>query len=386
MRQGEGEDMRRRLWMGLACLAVLTMTAAACGENSSTTTGSSGASSGGGSCTSDIKVGLALDIGGLGDNGFNDLANLAVQKAIDDGVICKENTKLIEANSEGTNLDENVQSLADAGYDLIIGTGYAFTSDGKINEIAPDYPDTDFAIIDGYATACGETPEDCGLVNPASAIPNVVDLTFKEQEGSFLVGVAAALKAQALKCDNVGFLGGQTGFLIGKFEAGYRAGVAEIDPKMTVQVEYIGDTTKAFDDATAGEALSNKMYDNGACIIYHAAGDSGNGLFKAAAAQGKLAIGVDSDQYKVVTADQAPFILTSMIKRVDTATYDTIKAVADGTFEGGKTEVFDLASEGISYATSNPKEMTQDITDEVEVYKQKILDGEIVPPEDPTKV
>jgi basic membrane protein A len=359
---------------------------AACSDNSSTTTGSSGTDSGGGTCTSDIKVGVALDVGGLGDNGFNDLAKAGLDKAIADGTICEENTKFVESNADGTNLDENVQSLAEAGYDLIIGTGFAFTSDGKVNEIAPDYPDTDFGIIDGYATACGDAPEDCGLVNPASAIPNVLDLTFTEETGSYLVGVATALKAQELDCDNVGFLGGQTGFLIGKFEAGYRAGIKEIDPKMTVQVEYIGDTTKAFDDIPGGEALSNKMYDNGACIIYHAAGDAGNGLFKAAAAQQKLAVGVDSDQYLIVTADQAKYILTSMIKRVDTATYDTIVAVADGTFEGGTARVFDLASDGISYSQSNTDLMTQDIIDQVEEYKQKILDGDIVPPIDPTKV
>jgi basic membrane protein A len=365
-----------------AVVVVFALMGAACSDSSSTASGVS-SSAGAGACSSDIKVGLALDVGGLGDNGFNDLAKAALDKSIADGVICLDNTKVIESNADGTNLDENVQSLADAGYDLIIGTGFAFTSDGKINEIAPDYPDTDFAIVDGYATACGESPEDCGLVNPASAIPNVVDLTFTEEQGSFLVGVAAALKAQELKCDNVGFLGGQTGPLIGKFEAGYRAGVAQIDPKMTVQVEYIGDTTKAFYDATAGEALSNKMYDNGACIIYHAAGDSGNGLFKTAAAQDKLAIGVDADQYETVTPEQAPFILTSMIKRVDTATYDTITTVTDGTFEGGKAEVFDLKSEGISYSVSNTKEMTKDIVDQVEAYKLKILDGEIEPPTDP---
>ena len=105
------------------------------------------------------------------------------------------------------------------------------------------------------------------------------------------------------------------------------AGVAEIAPDVEVLVEYIGDTTKAFDDPTQGEALSNKMYDDGACIIYHAAGDSGNGLFKAAAEQQMIAIGVDSDQHEVVSADQAEWIMTSMIKRVDTAVYDTIVAV-----------------------------------------------------------
>lgn len=362
-------------------LVLLALVAAACADN--------GAATGGGpsptaavECNEDLTVGVALDVGGLGDNGFNDLGKLGLDNAIADGLVCEENTEFLEANSDGTNLDENVQSLADAGYDLIVGTGFAFTEDGAVNAIAPDYPDTMFAIIDGYAT-CGL--EFCPfLTNDAKDLPNVVDLAFTEQEGSYLVGVAAALKAQELSCDTVGFLGGQTGFLIGKFEAGFRAGVAEIDPKMTVLVEYLGDTTKAFDDITGGEAKSNLMYDGGACIIYHAAGDSGNGLFKAAAEQEKLAIGVDSDQYLVVTAEQQPFIMTSMIKRVEVATYDTIKAASEGTFEGGVAQVFSLATEGIGYATSNPDVMGDDIVSAVQGYADQIIAGDIVPPTDPT--
>jgi basic membrane protein A len=359
-------------------LVVLSLAAAACSNNSSSTSAASGTDTAStSSCTSDIKVGLALDVGGLGDNGFNDLAYAGLNQAIDDGTVCKENTKLIESNADGTNLDENVQSLADAGYNVIIGTGFAFSP--GVNEIAPNYPDTDFGIVDGYAT-CGTA---CGLTNDAAAIPNVVDLTFKAQESSFLVGVAAALEAQKLNCNNVGFLGGQTGPLIGSFEGGYEAGVAAIDKNITVQVEYIGDSTKAFNDVISGEALSNKMYDNGACVIYHAAGKSGNGLFKAAAAQQKIAIGVDSDQYMVVTPDQAKWILTSAIKRVDTATYDTIKAVADGTFKGGTAEVFTLANDGLSYATSNTELLTQDMIDTIDQWKQKIISGEVVPPDKP---
>jgi basic membrane protein A len=364
-------------------LAILALVATACSDDETTSASDTGTASETTSptteCTADpdFSVGIALDVGGLGDNGFNDLAKIGLDQAIADGVVCEENTKFLEANSEGTNLDENIQSLADAGYDVIVGTGFAFTP--GVNTIAPDYPDISFGIIDGYAT-CGTA---CGLDNEADAIPNVADLTFTEQEGSFLVGVAAALKAQELSCDTVGFLGGQTGFLIGKFQAGFAAGVAEIDPNMTVLVEYIGDTTKAFDDPTQGEILSNKLYDNGACIVYHAAGDSGNGLFKAAASQEKLAIGVDSDQYLAVTAEQAPWILTSMIKRVETATYDTIVAVSDGSFEGGTAQVFDTASGGIGYSTSNTEQMTQDIIDAVEGYQQQIIDGDIVPPEEP---
>jgi len=366
-------------WLRALALPVVAfaLVASACGSDDNSGSGSSTSASGGGEgCSSDIRVAVALDVGGLGDNGFNDLSKIGLDKAISDGLICQDNTKFLEANSDGTNLDENTQALAEDGYDVVIGTGYAFSP--GINAIAPDYPDTTFGIVDGFAT-CGTA---CKLDNDAEAIPNVADLTFQEEQGSFLVGVAAALKAQELNCDTVGFLGGQTVPLIEKFQAGFEAGVAEIDKGITVNVEYIGDTTKAFDNPTEGEAISNKLYDDGACIIYHAAGDSGNGLFKAAAAQQKIAIGVDSDQHEVVSADQAKWIMTSMIKRVDTAVFDTIKEVADGSFKGG-FEVFGLDTEGISYATSNPDLMGQDIVDQVEAYKQKILDGDIKVPTEP---
>jgi basic membrane protein A and related proteins len=356
-------------------LVALSLIAAACGGDDTPSDGGTSAA-GGDECTSDIRVGVALDIGGLGDNGFNDLSKIGLDKAIDEGVICESNTKFLEANSEGTNLDENTESLAADGYDLVVGTGFAFTP--GINAIAPDYPDTSFGIIDGYAT-CGTA---CGLDNEADAIPNVTDLTFQEEQGSYLVGVAAALKAEEIGCDTVGFLGGQTGPLIEKFEAGYAAGVADTVDGITVLVEYVGDTTKAFDDILGGEVKANKLFDDGACIVYHAAGDAGNGLFKAAAEQQKIAIGVDSDQHEVVSAGQAEWIMTSMIKRVDTAVYDTIVAVADGSFEGG-SQVFGLPDEGISYATSNPDLMGQDIVDAVEEAKQGILSGDIEPPTEP---
>lgn len=365
-------------WLRTSALPLLafSLVAAACGDDDGGGTGAGDGPDTTEECTSDIRVGVALDIGGLGDNGFNDLSKIGLDQAIDEGVICESNTKFLEANADGTNLDENTQSLAEDGYDLVVGTGFAFSP--GLNTIAPDYPETSFGIIDGYAT-CGTA---CGLDNDADAIPNVTDLTFQEEQGSFLVGVAAAMKAEELSCDTIGFLGGQTGPLIAKFEAGYVAGAHEIDPALTVLVEYIGDTTKAFDDISGGEAKANKLFDDGSCIVYHAAGDAGNGLFKAAVEQEKIAIGVDSDQHEVVSADQAAWIMTSMIKRVDTAVYDTIVAVADGAFAGGQ-QIFGLGDEGLSYATSNPDLMGQDIVDQVEAYKQQILDGEIEIPTEP---
>lgn len=359
-------------------LVVLGIVAAACSNNGTT---SSAATSGSSStsapaCNPDIQVGLALDVGGLGDKSFNDAAYAGLQKSIADGLVCEENTKYVEANATGSDRADNITGLAEAGYNLIVGVGFAFSPD--INEIAPDYPDLNFAVIDGYAT-CGTA---CGLTN--DDLTNVADLTFKEQEGSFLVGAAAAIVADNLSCKTVGFLGGQTGPLIGKFEAGYTAGVHQVDPNIKVLVQYIGDDVTAFNDAVKGEALSTGMYDDGACVIYHAAGASGAGLFNAAVKADKLAIGVDSDQYLTASAEQQPLILTSMIKRVDTAVYNAIQQTGEGTFEPGAV-VFDLAAEGVDYSKSNTTLMTQDIIDQLEAFRAQIVSGEIKVPETPAK-
>jgi basic membrane protein A and related proteins len=141
-------------------LVVLALVAAACSNDTS----SAGSGSGAAQCNSDIKVGLALDVGGLGDKSFNDAAYNGLQKAIQDGLVCAENTKNLEANATGSNRGENVTNLAEAGYDLIVGVGFAFSPD--INEIAKDYLNQSFAVIDGYAT-CGVA---CGLTNDAAAI------------------------------------------------------------------------------------------------------------------------------------------------------------------------------------------------------------------------
>ncbi|HEX6131195.1 MAG TPA: BMP family ABC transporter substrate-binding protein [Actinomycetota bacterium] len=344
-------------------LVVLSLVAAACGGDEEEP--GAGDGDGAAECTSEIRVGMALDVGGLGDKSFNDAANAGLQRAIDEGIVCEENAEFIEADATGSNRDANVQALADDGYDLVIGVGFAF-SEG-IAAIAADYPDQSFAVIDGFANAVDESLE------------NVGDLTFKEHEGSFLVGAAAALKCE---CDTIGFLGGQTGPLIEKFEAGYVAGAQAINPDIEVLVEYIGDDVTAFNDAVKGEALSTKMYDEGAEIIYHAAGASGAGLFNASVKEDKLAIGVDSDQYLTASPEQQPLILTSMLKRVDTAVYDAISQTAEGNFTTG-FQVFGMAEEGVDYSKSNTEELTEDIIAEVDAYKQQIIDGEITVPEAP---
>ena len=352
-------------------LAVLALVAAACGDD---TTPPSGDGSEAPECNADLSVGIAYDIGGIGDKSFNDAANRGLQAAIDEGLVCEENTDFLEPDATGSNRDENVIALADAGHNLVIAVGFAFSP--GINENAGDYNGVQFAIIDGYAT-CGTA---CGLTN--DGLTNVTDLTFKEQEGSFLVGAAAAIQAGKLSCDTVGFLGGQTGPLIEKFQAGYEAGVAAIDPSIEVLVQYIGDDVTAFNDAVKGEALSSDMYDSGACIIYHAAGASGAGLFTAAVTSDKLAIGVDSDQYLLVSAEQQPHVMTSMLKRVDTAVHDAIEKAGEGNLEVGG-QVFGLAEDGVDYSQSNTALMTDDIITVLDDLKQKIIDGKIVVPSEP---
>jgi basic membrane protein A len=355
----------------LALIAILSVVAAACGGDGGGETGAT--ATGAAECNADIQVGMAFDIGGLGDKSFNDAANTGLQQAIADGLVCEENVVTNEANSTGSDRDQNVQALADAGFDMVIGVGFAFSP--GINTIAPDYPDTSFMIVDGFAT-CGTA---CGLTNDADAIPNVADYTFKEHEGSFLVGAAAAIKCA---CDTLGFLGGQQGTgLIEKFQAGFEAGAKQVNPDVTILVEYIGDDTTAFNDPVKGEALSTKMYDDGAEIVYHAAGASGAGLFNAAVEADKLAIGVDSDQYLTASPEQQPLIFTSMLKRVDTAVYNAIQAVGDGSFGG--SQVFGLAEDGLDYSKSNTEEMTDDIISQVDEFKQQIIDGTIVVPDTP---
>jgi basic membrane protein A and related proteins len=343
---------------------LFALVAAACGG---ATPEGDGAGGGDGGEAADVRIGVALDVGGLGDKSFNDAANAGLQRAIEEGLVSEANTELLEANQTGSNRDENVVNLADQGFDLIVGVGFSF-SEG-VAEIAPDYPDLSFAIVDGFANAVNEQ------------LTNVADLTFQEHEGSYLVGIAAGMQTEA---QTVGFLGGQEGTgLIEKFQAGYEAGVQSVCPDCEILVEYIGDSTQAFVDPTRGEALSASMYDEGADVIYHAAGQSGLGLFAAADDAEQWAIGVDSDQYQVLAdnPEQQEHILTSMLKRVDTAVFDAIQQAVEGSFVPG-FQSFGLAEEGVDYADSNP-DLSDEIKAEMDAAKEAIVAGEITVPEEP---
>jgi basic membrane protein A len=208
---------------------------------------------------------------------------------------------------------------------------------------------------------------------------NIANLTFAEHEGSFLVGAAAALKSQK---KHVGFVGGVGVDLIKKFEAGYKAGVQAVNKDIKVDVTYLTQPPdfSGFGDPAKGKTAAEGMYQGGADVVYHAAGGSGGGVFTAAKAAGGMAIGVDSDQALTAPADVKDVIITSMIKKVDVAVYDYIKAEVDGAFKAGE-QTFDLKAGGVDYSTTGGK--IDDIKAKLDDYKQQIIDGKITVPTKP---
>ena len=256
-----------------------------------------------------------------------------------------------------------MRQLATGSNAIIFGVGFLFSDDVKA--LAKEFPNKKFACID-YT------------VNPGDTLPpNLVALTFKEEEGSYLVGALAALMS---KTHTIGFVGGMEIPLIQKFQAGYVAGAHAVDPRCSVLVKYAGNTGAAFKDPTKGKELALAEYHAGADIIFHASGSTGLGVFEAARELKKLAIGVDSDQYH-----EAPgFILTSMVKRVDTAVYETIRAVKENRFKGG-VQHLGLAESGVKWVyDENNKALIPDaVKAKVDSLQALIVAGTIVAPTKP---
>lgn len=302
---------------------------------------------------SGIKVGLVFDVGGLGDKSFNDSAHGGLLRAEREP---DAQVHFIEPG-DGSDRESALRILARQGNAIVFGVGFIFTDDMK--RLAGAFPNVKFACID-YSGS--KTP------------PNLVGLRFREQEGSFLVGAIAGLTT---KTRTVGFVGGMKIPLIRKFEAGYIAGVAHVCPKCQVLSAYAGTTPKAFADPTTGKQLAISQYQRGADIIYHASGKTGDGVFKAAKQLGKLAIGVDGNQH-----DEAPCcVLTSMVKRVDVAVFETVRALANGTFKSGVREL-GLAENGVDfvYDDDNKKLLRADVVARVNELRAQIIAGEIKVP------
>jgi basic membrane protein A and related proteins len=307
---------------------------------------------------SGLKVGVAYDIGGRGDGSFNDAAAAGLEKAIADLGVVQQNTKELAAaaNESEDAAATRLRQLVSDGYNPIIAVGFKYAT--SLKTVASEAPQTQFAIVDDSSVE----------------LPNVKPLVFAEEQGSFLVGAAAALKTQTCK---IGFVGGVEQPLIQKFQAGYVQGAKAVAPDIQIDVKYLspaGDFS-GFNDAAKGQVVAGGELDGGADVIYHAAGASGQGVFQAVKAANKSAIGVDSDQYNVPAySDVKDVIITSMLKRVDVAVFDYINAVAAGD-TSKLPATFDLTVDGVGYATSGGK--VDDIKADLDAYKAAIISGEI---------
>jgi basic membrane protein A len=313
---------------------------------------------------SQLKIGLAFDVGGRGDASFNDAAAAGTDKAKSDLGVTTVNESTASASEAESAKQQRLDQMASSGLNPIIAVGFAYAP--SVKAVAAKYPNTKFAIVD----------------DDSIQLPNVTPLVFAEEQGSFLAGVAAAYKSK--NC-HIGFVGGVNTPLIQKFEAGFLQGAKTVSSKIKIEDEYLtpaGDFS-GFQDPPKGNAKAAAEIAKGADVIYHAAGASGKGVFDAAKAGNALAIGVDSDQYnqKTVAADK-DVIITSMLKRVDVAVFDYIQAVAKGDLTT-LPKRFDLKVDGVGYATSGGK--VDDIKDVLDGYKAQIISGAVTVSDKPQK-
>ena len=356
--------MSKRIMRLLAVMLGFALVVSACGSDSedaapAATTMAPAATEAPAPSDDPVNAMLVFDIGGRGDQSFNDAAYAGLERA---GNELGVNIADVSPNADGSNRAELLRLGAD-GNDVVFGVGFLF--DAAMAEVAPEYPDVSFGIIDGWVDA-----------------PNVASLGFAEHEGSFLVGAAAGLKTTTNK---IGFIGGVSMDLIMKFEAGFLAGVATTNPGATVMVEYVSEPPdfSGFNAPDRGREIAQSMYEKGVDIVYHAAGGTGAGLFEAAKDHSEesgskvWAIGVDSDQYLTSDESVRDYILTSMLKRVDVAVYETIKAVNEGNFQAGG-QTFDLAIDGVGYSTTGG--FVDDIVPQLEDLKAKVVSGAISVP------
>ena len=263
----------------------------------------------------DTRVGIVLSTGGLGDLSFNDAAYRGLQRAEEELGISFDYIEPADPSEDQTAL----RRFASRGYDLVIGVGFQMSD--SLRTVAGEYPDTKFAHVDQFFE---DIPE------------NIVSLNFAEWEGSFLAGALAALTSET---GNVGFVGGVDFALIHRFEGGFYQGARYINPDIEIQSRYADD----FGDPARGREIALGMIDDGADVIYHAAGGTGSGVFQAAEEEDIYAIGVDSNQNYV----QPGHVIASMLKKVDNAVYDTVQSVVNDNYQGGNNLYFTLEDGGV---------------------------------------
>ncbi|MGW0750329.1 BMP family lipoprotein [Streptomyces sp. NPDC002587] len=318
--------------------AALALSATACGGKKSSDTSSSPSSS---SSAKTSSVAIAYDIGGRGDQSFNDAAYAGLQKAEKELGVKGSEAEPTEGEGEADKV-QRLTELARKGNNPVIGVGFSYAP--AIKKVAPKFPNTTFGIIDDTSVTGS----------------NIANLVFNEEQGSYLAGVAAA---KASKTGTVGFIGGVEVPLIKKFEAGFTQGVKDTNPNAKVLSQYLTQPPNfdGFSKPDLGKAAAQGQLDAGADVVYAAAGLAGSGAIEAASAKGKWAIGVDSDQYNQAgLAKYKDHILTSVTKDVSGAVFNEIKSVVDGKPTTGEIR-YGLDANGVGLADSNPeyKKMTE---------------------------
>ena len=329
--------MKRR-FLALILAMVMVLSLAACG----------GGEQGGDDTKDTILVGMVTDVGCINDKSFNQASWEGLQRAEKELGI-----KITYVESHGdADYATNIESLVDAECDLIISVGYMLA--GATRDAALAYPDQKFAIIDDSTNA---------------DLPNVACLMFEQAQASYLVGLVAGMMT---KTNNVGFVVGMSTGPMNEFGYGYTAGVLTTNPNATVQ-QY---NANNFGDAGLGKTAAKDMITKGADVIFHAAAGTGSGVIEACKEEGKMAIGVDSDQNPLAPET----VITSAMKRVDTACFDISKMVLEGKYEAGVT-IYDVANGGVDIAPTTNL-LPADVLAAVEQAKQDMIDGKFVVPKD----
>ncbi|WP_406007112.1 BMP family ABC transporter substrate-binding protein [Streptomyces sp. NBC_00637] len=335
-------------------VAVVALAAAGCGKSSTDSKASdteSGTYSGKG-------IGLAYDIGGKGDQSFNDAAYAGFQKAEKEFKIGGQDIEPQDGESDADKVQRLTQ-LAQAGYNPVIGVGFVYAP--AVKEVAAKFPKITFGIIDDEQVQA----------------KNVADLVFHEEQASYLAGVAAA---KASKKAHIGFIGGVDIPLIHKFEAGYVQGAKSVNPNIKIESQYLTETAQegGFSSPDKGKDAASGQIEAGVDVVYHAAGLSGQGVITEAAAKKIWAIGVDSDQYsQSALAAYKDYILGSALKNVGGAVYDLVKSVHAGKPLSGVVRG-SLSNDGVGFADTNPKyKAMTDVVAAVDKAKQDIIDGKI---------
>ena len=297
----------------------------------------------------DIKPAVVYDLGGKFDKSFNEGVWNGIQKFQNEtGIEVMEFEVTNEAQRE-----QAMRRMAERGATVILGVGFGQAD--AIATVSAEFPQTQFSIID-VSWLSGD---------------NLRQYAFKEHEGSYLVGVAAA---KASKSGKVGFVGGMDIPLISRFACGYKGGVKSVNGNADVFENMTGTTPSAWNDPAKGAELTRSQIDRGADVVYHAAGGTGAGVIQAAADAGKLAIGVDSNQNGMAPGS----VLTSMLKRVDVAAYNTFIDAYNGNFTSG-VNILGVAEGGVDWALddNNASLITADIKDAVEAARADILSGKV---------